>query len=530
MKKKNARGSLHPFVLNDQRKTWPIALRISLTFFAFGIAWILFSDAAADAAFGWNHALLVRISMVKGIVFVITSATIIYGLIAPALNRLSDAEQSLTESRDELKVMAYFDLLTGLANRRNLYDRFPNFLDDGTDRPKGILYIDVDNIKFVNDSLGHVFGDSLIVSIADRLRTACASGDQLFRLGGDEFILLAVGSSQEQFEQRANRVLSAFAAPFSIDKTSIHSTVSIGLALYPDHGKDAVELIKRSDVAMHRAKAEGKNRCVVFDEGMLTAFNRRLDIGERLHEALSRGELRLEYQPQVGVLDGRVSSFEALLRWENPTLGRVRPDIFIPVAEETRLIVPIGDWVLGEACRFLAHAHRAGHREVSIAVNASMVQILHEGFIDSVDRAISEAGIPPESLEIEITESVLMESYSLIQEQLEALRARGIGIALDDFGQGYSSLSYLDQLPITVLKIDKVFIDGITHRVEEGSITEDIVAIGKKLGLTVVAEGVETAEQLGYLASKRCDKIQGWIFSKALPAPEALAYLARSKV
>jgi diguanylate cyclase (GGDEF)-like protein len=524
----NEKGHKHNFIyMNDRKQHWKTALRIALVYLAFGFLWIFFSDLAVVLLIPDIH-FQNTVNMAKGFLFVVFSAMLIYILVAPSLRKLSDKEQVIRENSNELQTMLHYDPLTGLSNRRRLFERLPDFLLESPGTEKALLYIDVDNFKLINDSMGHVFGDVLIAATSKRLSSALQDKNELYRLGGDEFIILTCFENLIDVEEHAAEILELFEKPLSVENLSIHSTISIGIALFPEHSSDHLELLKCADIAMYQAKKNGKNRAILFNSGMMATINERMTIGEQLHEALAKKELEVFYQPQIETSTGRIASYEALLRWTNAALGKVSPEKFISVAEETHLIIPIGEWVLKEACTFLKKMHRAGFEGLSISVNISMIQLLQENFCDKVGQILEETGIDAEKLELEITESILMESYSIICGHLETLRKKGIGIALDDFGKGYSSLSYLEQLPITILKIDKIFIDGISDSPGNTSITGNIVAIGKQLDLTVIAEGVETKEQLAYLAEQKCDKIQGWIFSKALPAAEADAFTRKN--
>ena len=512
------------FLVSERKPVWLVALKIAAIYLVFGLAWILFSDIAVQILIQ-DIATRNLISIFKGFIFVILSAILIYLLIEPAFRKQSDSEQIIQESKSELKSLAYYDNLTGLSNRRKLIERFPDYLKEaGKGSSKAILFIDVDNIKLINDTMGHVFGDELIFRIAERLLSYVSLPDELYRLGGDEFVILARFNQISDISAKTDRFRKLFDTPFSIEKNLIHSSVSIGIALYPIHSTDPDELLKCADIAMYQAKKNGKNRACLYNINMMSPVNERMKMGEYLHEALISRELEVYYQPQIDVATRRVASFEALLRWNSSALGWVSPDKFIPVAEETHLIVPIGEWVLEQACRFLTRMHEAGYTDLIMSVNISIIQLLQEDFVASVMRILDRTAVNPEFLELEITESVMMESYSLIEGSLMKIRSLGIGIALDDFGKGYSSLSYLEQLPITVLKIDKNFIDAVTAENIEHTITGNIVGIGKMMGLTVIAEGVETDMQLDYLTTRHCDKIQGWLFCKALPASEAEKY------
>lgn len=510
-------------IVNDRKPTWLLALRITSIYLIFSLVWIWGSDLFVQSIVS-DAKILNWINIFKGTAFVTISAAIIFLLVAPVLHKLSDNEQVIRESRNELKVMLYLDLLTGLSNRRKLMERIPPFLDDSTNRDKALLYIDVDNIKLINDTMGHVFGDSLLTAIAKRLSSALRTPDEIYRLDGDEFVILTTFTSVPELSAKANMILALFEDPIAIEKTNIHSSISMGIAMYPLHATDPHDLLKFADIAMYRSKQDGKNRARLFSADMMSSINDRMNIGEFLHGALMNNELSVHYQPQIAVSTRKVISFEALIRWNSPILGNVSPDRFISVAEETHMIIPIGEWVLWNACKFLKKLHTDGFTDIAMSVNISMLQLLQNDFVSIIQRILDETGIPANKLELELTESILMESRQIIGGQLESLRKLGIGIALDDFGKGYSSLSYLHQLPISVLKIDKIFIDGIREANQDSTITGNIVRIGKKLGLEVIAEGVENETQFEYLALQQCDRIQGWLFSKALPENEALQF------
>jgi diguanylate cyclase (GGDEF)-like protein len=523
--RQNRRSNKQKFFLVTERKSpWKIALRVALIYAVFSLAWIFLSDTAVFF-FIRDEALRNQISIFKGFSFVVLSATLIYCLTAPAFSKLSDDEQVILENRNELKALLYYDHLTGLSNRRKLIERLPVFLEDATTKSKALLFIDIDNIKLINDTMGHIFGDTLITETARRLSSCLVSPDEIYRNGGDEFVILTKFASISEINAKVKSILDLFASPVGIEGTLIHSTISMGISLYPLHGTDPGDLLRCADIAMYQSKKNGKNCAVLYNNNMMTPINERMSIGEYLHDALENGELEVYYQPQISIETKTIASFEALIRWNNRILGKVTPDKFISIAEETHLIIPIGEWILKEACAFLKKLHRDGYPNLTISVNISMIQLIQEDFAQTVSRIVAETELDPAKLELEITESVLMESHVVIRKHLDELRTLGIGIALDDFGKGYSSLSYLEQLPITTLKIDKIFIDGIVDSISDTSITGNIVRIGKKLGLTVIAEGVETETQLEYLAFQQCDKIQGWIFSKALGESDAIAYV-----
>jgi len=303
-----------------------------------------------------------------------------------------------------------------------------------------------------------------------------------------------------------------------------HTTVSIGISTYPEDGANADELMRSADIAIYKAKATGKNKYVFFNHEMQETVRQRMMIEKHLRNALQNNELLIYYQPQLDIKTGKISGFEALLRWNNNELGFVSPLEFIGTAEETHLIIPIGEWVLRNACFFLKQLHIRGYTNIIISVNVSILQLLQENFVDTVIRVLEFIKMDPKYLELEITESILMESYQAISDKLYRLKEIGVRIALDDFGQGYSSLSYLKQLPINTLKIDKSFVDSINFEESSDSLTGTIVMIGRKMGLTILAEGVETQEQMNYLIKHKCHKIQGYLISKPLPQEEVIKF------
>lgn len=517
--KRNSSQSKFIF-LSERKPIWPIALKLTVIYLCFGLLWILISDTVVNFLVV-DPTMKANIAIIKGMLFVLISTIFLFLLLYPALTKLSDKEQVIIENRNELKTMLYYDHLTGLSNRRKLMERLPDYLDDGTSKGKALIYLDIDDIKLINDSMGHPVGDRLIIETTQRLARNLVPPDELYRIGGDELIILTKFSQISSLKEKAEGILKLFDEPFVIDKTYLHSTVSIGISLYPIHSNDAEELLKYADMAMFQSKKTGKNCSVLYNANMLAAVHERLTIGEHLHTALEKNELEVYYQPQINTETRSISGFEALLRWNNPVLGRVSPEKFIQVAEETHLIIQLGEWVLRKSCKFIHRLHQQGYTNLNISVNISMIQLLQDNFAPMILEILEETETDPARLEIEITESILMESQQITLQHLSNLREHGITIALDDFGKGYSSLSYLDKLPISTLKIDKTFVDNIVEADNDTSITGNIVKIGKKLGLVVIAEGVENDIQLAYLANQKCDRIQGWVFSKALPEDDA---------
>ncbi len=422
---------------------------------------------------------------------------------------------------DKLTYLAYHDSLTGLLNKLSLYDRARHVFTPENGKA-ALLFIDIDNFKNVNDAMGHAFGDQLIIKVSERLSSISDDNRSLYRLSGDEFIMmLEKYHSMEEVENAAREIMAKFSDEFNVLESTLNISLSIGIALYPEHGKDLEQLLRYSDIAMYRAKEAGRKNYILYDNFMNEVFTERMSIEKHLQNALDNNEFEVYYQPQLDLKSNQITGFEALLRWHSPELGEVSPVKFIEVAEDTRYILPIGTWVIKNACRFLKKLKDMGLENLTASVNISILQLLQPDFCDIVESSLKECQLSPKSLELEITESILMESFESIRPGLKRLHARDIRIALDDFGKGYSSLNYLRQLPITTLKVDKSFIDHICSK-NTSNLTQHIITIGKSMGMCVIAEGVEKQEQLEYLMEHDCDKIQGFLFSKPLPENEII--------
>lgn len=437
------------------------------------------------------------------------------------LQEVFEIQKNLAESEEKYTYLALHDVLTGLPNRRSLFEEANSLFVKGNSKKAALLFIDMDNFKYINDTMGHEFGDLLIKAASDRLVLDLFEKSTLYRLGGDEFIILAEETDRDRAEQLTADIIYSFKENFFVKNIGLHISFSIGIAIYPDHGSNIEELIKSADIAMYKAKENGKNRHVLYDVSMNKDFTERMTLEKHLHTAMDNNEFELFYQPQLDLNTNKVTGFEALLRWRNPELGMVSPIKFIKVAEDTHLIIELGEWVLIQACDFLSHLHKKGLTDMKISVNISTIQIFQADFNAKVLKIIDYFKLNPCSVELEITETVLIESFEVVYDKLIQLRKKGIGIALDDFGKGYSSLSYLKQLPITTLKIDKTFIDNVSLSKENKTITRHIIKMGRSMGMSVIAEGVEHNEQLAYLKKYECDKIQGYLFSKPLPKNEA---------
>ena len=437
------------------------------------------------------------------------------------------------EAAELIRQQAYFDSLTSIPNRFLSLDRLSQMIKEmeRSGEKAAVVFLDVDDFKKVNDSLGHDVGDKVLVEAANRLSSTVRDSDTVGRLGGDEFIVL-LGSLVSSFDavDIVEKLLDAFIEPFSIDGRELILTTSIGVAVFPDNGKSATDLLRNADAAMYQSKERGRNTYSFFTRQMNEMILRRLEIEEQLYGALERNEFEVYYQPKISLKDWKVMGAEALLRWNNPMMGPVAPDEFIPIAEHTGLIVPIGKYVLARALDFLSEWGGAHPQECTVAVNLSPRQFRDQDFVDFVKECLDSSNVPPERLEFEITEGVLMIGQSCVDEVLSALHTLGVKLSMDDFGTGYSSLSYLRQYDFDLLKIDRSFVSGITANKEDRDLVTATIAMAHSLNMRVVAEGVETAEQLMVLDELGCDIAQGYHFSKPIPAQEVMGYHLTERV
>lgn len=461
--------------------------------------------------------------------------------VAPIHDREGSATGAVIVFRDvsvaramalEMTHSAQHDFLTGMPNRMLLNDRVNQAIAWAQRNSKkvAVLFLDLDGFKHINDSLGHPTGDKLLQSVAKRLVDCVRGSDTVSRQGGDEFVVLLseVGLSEDA-AITARRMLQTVAEAHSIDQHDLHVTTSIGVSVFPDDGSDAETLIKNADTAMYQAKENGRQSYQFFKPAMNVRAVERQSIEESLRRALEREEFLVHYQPKVKLSTGQISGAEALIRWKHPVRGLVPPGDFIPIAEDCGLIVPIGNWVLREACKQARAWANQGLPVITMAVNISAMEFRDEDFLDGIFRALRETGLEPKLLELELTESVLMKRAESTQSILKILRASGIQLAVDDFGTGYSSLSYLRKFPIDALKIDQSFIRQITTAPDETTIVTAVISMGRSLKLRVVAEGVETLEELAFLQARHCDEAQGYYFSRPV-LPEQFAKLLESGV
>lgn len=450
-----------------------------------------------------------------------------YGGRPASVGTLLDlSAQKAAERR--IRELADFDPLTGLPNRRLLRDRFAQLLA-AAERDEGeiaLIFLDLDHFKRINDSLGHSVGDDLLCEVSGRLSAAVRRIDTLARLGGDEFIFALPGIHAAAAAEVARRLLDVCVTPFVVGGHELTITPSLGISIYPQDGKDLETLLKNADAAMYRAKEVGRNTFQFYASEMNTATLERLLMESNLRRALNQNEFVLYYQPLVNLQSGLIIGVEALIRWKHPDLGMIMPDRFIHVAEETGLINPIGDWVLCEACRQAQAWCEAGLPPMTMAVNVAPVQFRQAGFVAVVAGALATSGLEAGRLELEVTERTVMYEADINLGTLSALHRMGVELSLDDFGTGYSSLAYLKRFPVGKLKIDRSFINDLEVDSDDRAIASTIVSMGRNLRLTVLAEGVENAEQLALLRQMGCDMAQGFHFSRALPADAIAGLLA----
>lgn len=449
------------------------------------------------------------------------------------LGTISDVSD-LKSAQFQLEQMAFYDVLTGLANRRLFRNRLENSLTtlSRTNNNIALLLIDLDNFKFVNDTLGHDTGDELLKIISQRLVSCVRSTDTVSRMGGDEFIILLADISTTQDASKvASKIISTLREPIYFSNQEFSITASLGISIAPHDTSDAQTLIKNADLALYRAKEEGRDKYQFFTQEMNTLLLEHIQTVKLLGVALERSEFFLHFQPQFRISDQQITGFEALVRWDSKELGFVRPDKFIAIAEDSGQIKPIGRWIISEACRNLRVFIDEGiaNASTSLAINISVVQFSDPQLVAFIQDCLYQYEISPHQIELEVTETLLMENMDAVIDTLQELKTMGISLAIDDFGTGYSSLSYLKQLPMNIVKIDRSFIQGIPSDKDAMEISAAVIAMAHKLNYEVVAEGIETEEHIGFLQDIECDYGQGFLFSKPLSPSDLIAFCRSRK-
>ncbi len=442
------------------------------------------------------------------------------GLLSNRINTMSlnllRYTNELKEKNQEIEDHAYYDFLTGLPNLRLFNKMASDFAKMDNKKPIAILFLDLDRFKFVNDMLGHSAGDFILKAASDRVRDLLEQDQTISRIGGDEFILLLPNTDNDGAKSIAEEILEEFEKPIVFKGNEFFITASLGISLYPRDSEDVEDVIKNADIAMYRAKEQGRNNYQFYSSDMNEVIQRKAVLEKEMRKALERDEFVLHYQPQINIQSGILVGNEALIRWYHPELGMISPLEFIPLAEETGFINMLGEWILRTACKQNKQWHDAGFPTLKVSVNLSMRQFQQANLLELVTEILQETGLEPQYLELEITESIAMFNEDHVISKLQALKNTGIKIAIDDFGTGYSSLSYLKKFPIDNLKIDKSFVRDISHNSDDAMIISTIIAMARQLKVNVIAEGVETEEQLEFLREQNCHKVQGYLFSKPL--------------
>ena len=466
------------------------------------------------------------------LVLITTLAVLAVALLTSVLDarleaRTAELARSLTLANQELTQLALHDTLTDLPNRTLLADRIEQAIAKVAEQGGcfALMFIDLDGFKPVNDAFGHHIGDLLLKAVASRLRGHLHSQDTLARIGGDEFVLLVELQEPDDAMDVAVKQVNLVSRPFRVAEHDLQLSASLGIVLYPGNGHDQHELLRNADAAMYHAKSAGKNGYSFFDVSMNSNARQQLQLLQDLRQALEQGQFRLHYQPKFDAQACLPIGAEALLRWEHPQHGLLLPDRFIGLAEKTGLIIPIGEWVLDEACRQMRHWLDQGHAGWRMAVNLSAIQFCHAGLVESVARALQENGLPANCLTLEITETTAMHDADASLTVLQRLSDMGVDLSIDDFGTGYSSLMYLKRLPANELKIDRGFVRDLEQDSDDAAIVSAIVALGQALGLRIVAEGVETDKQQDFLTRLGCDSLQGYLLGQPVPAEQFMGKL-----
>ncbi len=436
------------------------------------------------------------------------------------------------EHEERLLYLATRDPLTQMPNRRLFTERLEQAIDDAnaTDSKFAVLFIDLDHFKTINDAMGHVTGDMVLQAVGERLENYLPESDTVAHLSGDEFPIILNGvKNQAEAEEMAGDLLKLISEPFTIEGKEIFTTASIGIVLYPDNASGIDDLMRNVDTAAYQAKKEGRDTFHFYSERLSTEVRRRLEVENGLRRALEGGQLTLAYQAKVDLGSRKIIGAEALLRWEDPDLGVVTPDEFIPIAEETGLITPIGEWVLRTACQEAAKWTKLIADPVHVGVNLSAIQFIQGDLFSSVDKALTDSGLPARLLDLELTESTLVRNPEDTIKTLKLIKSMGVSVSIDDFGTGYSSLSYLTRFPLDSLKVDRAFVANLPDDQDSIAIVRAIVSMAKNLNLTIIAEGIETDNQVSFLNALGCDAGQGYLFSKPVPTEDFVKLLTKDR-
>ena len=558
-------------ILHDYLGLKRMPIKVTIMYALIGGIWILFSDRIFNI-FIESKSLLVRIQTFKEWVYVLITSFIIYfflseftkksnawshklkenfeemqatydqlmaleGQLMSQYDELNEKQAIIEKSEERYKLalkgandaiweinkLKYYDILTDIPNRKLFTNTLENEIINAKDKQVKVaaLFIDLDDFKEINDTLGHDYGDELLKNVAISFKDFIKEGDFVSRVGGDEFFILMKNiEDYSEIGCFCERLQSLLNCEISVDNKHVYASASIGITVFPDDGDEMSILFKNADTAMYSAKYNGKAKYSFFNKGMSDVVVRHVEIEKGLRNALKNNELEIHYQPQIDIINNKIKGFEALLRWDSPELGIISPAEFIPVAEQSGLIIDIGDWLIKTVCLQNNLWKSKGYLYDTIAINLSAIQLENDKFEETLKSIITQTKINPRFVELEITESILVKDFDKSVKSLTEIRNLGIKVALDDFGTGYSSLSYLKQLPINTLKIDKSFIDNIVTNEREKSIVDGIVQLAQKIDLEVIAEGAENKEQIKLLKSMGCNQIQGYYFSKPLPADE----------
>ncbi|RXH54801.1 putative bifunctional diguanylate cyclase/phosphodiesterase [Granulicella sibirica] len=496
---------------------WPVLITATLTTLVNHLAMGYYEPIAIFGTAAGSHG-----RMLEHVLWVVFCDTFMITSCVQTLRGLWVTSHREAE-QDVLLYQAYHDALTGLGNRLLIQKKLSVLLDDPSRKGSrfALLSIDLDRFKEVNDTLGHQAGDALLIQVSTRLQGLLRKDDVLARMGGDEFALLIDDcQSQTVAESVAARMIGCITTPFDLGQHEARIGASIGICLHPQEGLEAKDLFHHADLALYKVKNSGRNSFLVFDEKMRAETTLQMSLEHNLRTAVHEQLMEVYYQPIVDAM-GLVLGFEALLRWHDSVHGQVSPAQFIPIAERNGLIVPLGNWVLAQACAQAAEWRRQGNKLSKMSVNVSSAQLSHDKFVGVVLATLKETGLPPELLDLELTEGVMIENHGQTQQTLELLRKFGVRLSIDDFGTGYSSLSYLRELPVHTLKIDRAFVTDIEHSIEARTLVEGMIDMARSLNLRIVAEGVENRQQMDILIAAGCDQIQGFHISKAVPAEAA---------